>query len=154
MIFGIANILPNNIRESSLGIATFLMALVFFGRLGFNIYRKYIKKENPKASNLPNQPISNNPLTNKKEDKLSRFAAKNKHKKNTSSSIVNSKSKENENGMTETEKKKKAYYAEMRKARETPKKFTSSDHSNYFPGSRMPFIPKNAIMNKDTTEEE
>ena len=56
--------------------------------------------------------------------------------------------------MTETEKKKKVYYAEMRKTREAPKKFDSSNHSNYFPGSRMPFIPDSAIMNKDTTEEE
>ena len=154
VIFGIANVLPINIREASLGIAIILMGIVFFGRLGFSLYHKYIKIENVKTSNIQNQSIPNVTSNNKKEDRISRFATKSKNKKTATSSIVNAKNNNNEKGLNESELKKKAYYAEMRKAREAPKKFASSDHSNYFPGSKMPFIPKNAIMNKNTSEEE
>ena len=47
--------------------------------------------------------------------------------------------------LTEAERKKKAFYAQMRKDRETDKIFKASNHSNYFPGSSQPIPPVSEI---------
>jgi len=152
-IFGIGMVLSDWIGDISINIAMILMGIIFFGRLGFGFYQKYIKKDNTPLSNLQNQPVSNPTPQNTQEDKLSRFSGKNKKTFGTTQNKENT--LDTNKGLPASELKKKAFYAQMRKDREAPKKFTASTHSDYFPGSRrMPFIPKDAIMNKDTAMEE
>ncbi len=154
-IFGIAMVLPESIGNIALQIAKILIPFIFFGRLGFGLYQKYIKKDNTAITNLQNQPGSNANPQNEKEDKLSRFSTEKKNKRTFGTSQAKEKTIDNNKGLPASELKKKAYYAQMRKDRAAPKKFTASTHSNYFPGSsKMPFIPKEAILNKETTTEE
>lgn len=53
--------------------------------------------------------------------------------------------------LNEAERKKKAFYAQMRNDRETNKNFKPSNHSNYFPGSIQPI---SEIKEKILFEEE
>ncbi|GEM_PF-2348727 len=154
-IFGIAMVLPDSISDISIKIAWVLMGIIFFGRLGFGLYQKYLKKDNTQVPNLQNQPLSNTTTQNGKEDKLSRFSTKKKMNRKFGTSQSKEISIDDNKGLPASELKKKAYYAQMRKDREAPKKFSASTHSNYFPGNaRMPFIPKDAILNKETASEE
>ena len=56
--------------------------------------------------------------------------------------------------LTEAEQKKKAFYAQMRKDRETEQKFKTSTHSNYFPGSSSSIPPISEIEEEILFEEE
>jgi hypothetical protein len=150
-IFGIAFLLPETGFNTN--IALILAAIIYFGRLGFGLYEKYIKKDRSENNPLPNNSTAPAIVTSK-EDKLSRFAAKSKDKKklNQKKSSIDETNKEQ--GLPAAELKKKAFYAQMRKDRAAPKKFKESNHKDYFPSNSMPFIPTKSILNKDTVFEE
>lgn len=154
VIFGIPFLLPEHLTNVSMRIAIVFMVLIFLGRLGFILYHKYIKIDDSEKNYSSNQPGPTVIAENNKGDKLSRFAAKSSNKKMgmTAASTIE-KTITQDSGLTKSELKKKAYYTEMRKAREAPKKFGASNHSNYIPGG-MPFIPTTSIMGKDTVMEE
>lgn len=153
-ILGISILLPETGFNTK--IATTLMAIIYFGRLGFGLYEKYIKIDNSESNPLPNN--SNTPAVakNTKGDKLSRFASKSRDKNKLAHSKSTIDDPNKDQGLPATELKKKAFYAQMRKDREAPKKFAESNHQNYFPGSKnkMPFIPTQAILDKNTVFEE
>ncbi len=151
-ILGISILLPETGFNTK--IATILMAIVYFGRLGFGLYEKYIKTDNSENNPVPNDSTTPATTNNAKEDNLSRFASKSRNKKklNQSKSTINDPNIDQ--GLPAAELKKKAFYAQMRKDREAPTKFAESNHQNYFPGNSMPFIPTKAILNKDTVFEE
>ena len=153
-IFGISLLLPETGFNTR--IATILMAIVYFGRLGFGLYEKYIKIDNTQNNPLPNNSTAPAYGDNSKSENLSKFASKPKDKKKLDQSKSTIDDPNKDQGLPVAELKKKAFYAQMRKDREAPKKFAESNHQNYFPGNKnkMPFIPTKAILDKDTVFEE
>lgn len=155
-IYGLALLLPETGANEK--IAMRIIAVIYFGRLGYNLYHKYLKKfiaDKNTPSNGSTSPAMANTTKNTEEDKLSQFAAKSRDKKKFSRTISTKDSLNKDQGLPASELKKKAYYAQMRKDRAAPKKFAESNHQNYFPAnSNMPLIPTRAILNKDTVFEE
>lgn len=150
VIYGIPFLLPENLTSVAMQIALLAIIFIFIGRLGFNLYHKYFKNENATSNKSISPTINEHP----KEDKLSRFATKSRDKKKLNQGISTKNSPNKEQGLPASELRKKAFYAQMRKDRETPKKFADSIHQSYFPGNKMPFIPQKAILDKDTVFEE
>ena len=153
-IFGISLLLPETGFNTR--IATILMAIIYFGRLGFGLYEKYIKLDTPENSPLSNNTIAPTIADDPDGDKLSRFAKKSRDKKKLDRSQSSIDNPNKDQGLPAAELKKKAYYAQMRKDRTAPKKFAESNHQNYFPGNKnkIPFIPTEAILDKHTVFEE
>jgi len=141
-LLGIAELTVKLTAGTSMTVAVVLSVIIFFGRLGFSLYHKYLKKENPE--NIPSQQ-STTTLPDYKNPSERGLGAKNNLSSNSISSATQ---------LPESELKKKAFYAKMRKDRETPKDFGTSDHSKYFPGTIPVRTPITEIEEEVSFEEE